>query len=54
VQDPLKYGEVLLSLVLPNEHYTAERLQKMFGGSEVNINFPQPSRSTHLPDRVRR
>jgi murein L,D-transpeptidase YcbB/YkuD len=41
VQDPLKYGEVLLSLVLPNEHYTAERLQKMFGGSEVNINFPQ-------------
>jgi L,D-transpeptidase YcbB len=40
VQDPLKYGEVLLSLVLPNEHYTAERLQRMFGGSEVNINFP--------------
>jgi hypothetical protein len=31
---------VLLSLVLPNEHYTADRLQKMFGGSEININFP--------------
>ena len=44
VQDPLKYGEVLLSLVLPQENYTAERLRKMFGGSEVNINFP-----THLP-----
>jgi hypothetical protein len=41
VQDPLKYGEVLLGLALPNEHYTADRLQKMFGGSEVNINFPQ-------------
>ncbi len=41
VQDPLKYGEVLLSLVLPNENYTADRLQKMFGGSEININFPQ-------------
>lgn len=40
VQDPLKYGEVLLSLVLPNEKYTADRLQKMFGGSEININFP--------------
>jgi murein L,D-transpeptidase YcbB/YkuD len=40
VENPLKYGEVLLSLVLPNEHYTAERLRKMFGGSEVNINFP--------------
>jgi L,D-transpeptidase YcbB len=40
VQDPLKYGEVLLSLALPNEKYTADRLQKMFGGSEININFP--------------
>jgi murein L,D-transpeptidase YcbB/YkuD len=40
VENPLKYGEVLLSLILPNEHYTAERLQKMFGGSEININFP--------------
>ena len=40
VENPLKYGEVLLSLVLPHEHYTEERLQKMFGGSEININFP--------------
>ena len=44
VQDPLKYGEVLLSLVLPNEKYTAERLQKMYGPSEININFP-----TYIP-----
>jgi murein L,D-transpeptidase YcbB/YkuD len=41
VENPLMYGEKLLSLVLPNEHYTAERLRKMFGGAEVNINFPQ-------------
>jgi murein L,D-transpeptidase YcbB/YkuD len=47
VQDPLKYGEVLLGLALPNEHYTADRLQKMFGGSEVNINFP-----TAIPDHL--
>jgi murein L,D-transpeptidase YcbB/YkuD len=47
VQDPLKYGEVLLGLALPIEHYTAERLQKMFGGSEVNINFP-----TGIPDHL--
>ena len=40
VENPLKYGEVILGLALPNERYTAERLQKMFGGSEVNINFP--------------
>jgi hypothetical protein len=31
---------VILGLVLPNEHYTADKLQKMFGGSEININFP--------------
>ncbi len=41
VQDPLMYGEKLLSLVLPNENYTAARLEKMFGGSEININFPK-------------
>ena len=44
VQDPLMYGEKLLSIVLPKENYTAERLRKMFGGSEVNIDFP-----VHIP-----
>jgi len=42
VQDPIKYGEVLLSLALPGEGYTQARLRKMFGGSEININFPKP------------
>ena len=41
VQDPLMYGEKILSLVLPEEHYTQERLRRMFGGAEVNINFPR-------------
>jgi len=41
VQNPLTYGEKLLSLVLPNERYTEARLESMFGGSEVNINFPK-------------
>ena len=40
VENPLMYGEMLLSLALPNEHYTQERLRKMFGGAEININFP--------------
>jgi murein L,D-transpeptidase YcbB/YkuD len=40
VENPLTYGEKLLSLELPNEHYTAAKLQSMFGGSEININFP--------------
>jgi L,D-transpeptidase YcbB len=41
VQNPLTYGEKLLSLVLPNERYTEARLENMFGGSEININFPK-------------
>jgi hypothetical protein len=40
VENPLKYGEVLLSLTLPQERYTEDRLRKMFGGAEININFP--------------
>jgi murein L,D-transpeptidase YcbB/YkuD len=42
VQDPVKYAEVLLSIVLPKENYTQERIRSMFGPGELNINFPQP------------
>lgn len=42
VQDPIKYGEVLLSLAMPGEGYTQERLRRMFSGSEININFARP------------
>ncbi len=41
VENPLMYGEKLLSLAMPKENYTAARLEKMFGGSEININFPK-------------
>jgi murein L,D-transpeptidase YcbB/YkuD len=42
VQDPARYAEVLLSIALPKENYTQERIRGMFGPSEININFPQP------------
>jgi murein L,D-transpeptidase YcbB/YkuD len=42
VEDPIKYGEVLLSLTLPDQGYTQARLRGMFGPSEININFPKP------------
>lgn len=42
VQDPVKYAEVMLSIALPNERYTQERIRAMFGPSEININFPKP------------
>ena len=41
VQNPLIYGEKLLSMVEPQGHYTAAKLESMFGGSEININFPK-------------
>ncbi|HEX4042290.1 MAG TPA: L,D-transpeptidase family protein [Xanthobacteraceae bacterium] len=40
VQDPVHYAEVLLSLVRPNDGYTEERIKKMYGPNEVNIEFP--------------
>jgi len=44
VQDPPKYAEVLLNLVRPNEGWTADRIKKMYGSAEVDIQFP-----THIP-----
>jgi murein L,D-transpeptidase YcbB/YkuD len=41
VENPLMYGEKLLSLALPDGNYSAAKLEKMFGGSEININFPK-------------
>ena len=42
VQDPLKYGEVLLSLVRPKDGYTQERLRSMYANEEKEITFPTP------------
>jgi len=40
VEDPVKYAEVLLSMMLPKEGYSQERIRRMFGPSEVDIKFP--------------
>jgi L,D-transpeptidase YcbB len=40
VEDPVKYAEVLLSLVRPSEGYSEQRIRKMFGNSEMDIRFP--------------
>jgi murein L,D-transpeptidase YcbB/YkuD len=40
VQDPVHYAEVLLSLVRPSDGYTEDRIRKMFGPSETDIQFP--------------
>jgi L,D-transpeptidase YcbB len=40
VEDPVKYAEVLLGLVRPGEGYSAERIRRMFGNTEMDIQFP--------------
>jgi L,D-transpeptidase YcbB len=40
VQDPVKYAEVLLSIVRPREGYTEDRIRRMFGSNETDISFP--------------
>jgi hypothetical protein len=40
VQDPPKYAEVLLNITRPNEGWTAERIRKMYGHAEQDIQFP--------------
>jgi L,D-transpeptidase YcbB len=42
VQDPVKYAQVLLSIELPHEGYSEERIHRMFGSGEKDINFPAP------------
>ena len=41
VQDPVKYAEVLLSIVRPGEGYTEDRIRRMFGEGEQDIQFPK-------------
>ena len=40
--DPAKYAAVLLSIERPNDGYTVERIEKMYGPNEINIQFPTP------------
>jgi murein L,D-transpeptidase YcbB/YkuD len=42
VQDPVKYAQLLLSIERPTEGYTEERIRRMFGNEEQDIQFPAP------------
>lgn len=42
VKDPDKYAEVLLSIALPKDSYSADRIRGMYGRGEVNLTFPTP------------
>lgn len=42
VQNPDQYAATLLSIALPKDNYTPEKIRGMYGRNEVNINFPTP------------
>jgi L,D-transpeptidase YcbB len=42
VQDPAKYAEVLFNIARPSENWTAERIKRMFGTGEQDIQLPVP------------
>jgi murein L,D-transpeptidase YcbB/YkuD len=42
VQNPDQYAANLLSIALPKEGYTPEKIKGLYGRSELNINFPTP------------
>ncbi len=48
VQDPAKYAEVLLNIARPNEHWTAEKIGRMYGGSEQNLQIQPTTIWVHL------
>src|SRR5271166_4684012 len=48
VQDPAKYADVLLNIARPSEHWTVEKVTRMFGGGEQDITLPPGSIWVHV------
>jgi L,D-transpeptidase YcbB len=42
VQNPAEYATKLLSLELPQDHYTPAKIESMYGQDMINIDFPNP------------
>jgi L,D-transpeptidase YcbB len=48
IYDPPKYAEVLLNLARPSERWTVDRVTRMFGGGEQDIQLPANAIWVHL------
>jgi L,D-transpeptidase YcbB len=48
VQDPAKYAEVLLNIARPSEHWSVEKVKRMFGGAEQDIQLQPAQIWVHL------
>jgi L,D-transpeptidase YcbB len=42
VENPITYAEKLLSIELPKDGYSEDKIRKMLGNNEINIDFPKP------------
>ena len=48
VQDPAKYAEVLLNIARPSERWSVEKVKRMFGGAEQDIQLQPAQIWVHL------
>jgi L,D-transpeptidase YcbB len=48
IQDPAKYADVLLNLARPSEHWSTERVTRMFGAGEQDLALPAGSIWVHV------
>ena len=48
VQDPAKYAEVLLNIARPQDHWTADKVKRMFGTSEQDLQLQPTTIWVHL------
>jgi len=48
IQDPAKYADVLLNLARPGDHWTTERVTRMFGAGEQDLALPPGSIWVHV------
>jgi L,D-transpeptidase YcbB len=48
VQEPAKYAEVLLNIARPDEHWTVEKIESMFGSAEQDIQLQATPIWVHL------
>ncbi|MET0536561.1 MAG: L,D-transpeptidase family protein [Xanthobacteraceae bacterium] len=48
VQDPSRYAEILLNIARPNEHWTVDRVQRLYGAGEQDIQVAQANIWVHV------
>jgi murein L,D-transpeptidase YcbB/YkuD len=48
IENPAKYAEVLLNLARPSEHWSVERVTRMYGGGEQDLQLPPAAIWVHV------